>query len=104
MQLNGAQDGDCSAGTRGQLAANWEWGDGEEELLFSTAAALLHVKEQLSKCEARVCPGPWCVPEEPGDSPLLTHTGWQKTTLFWTQSPLRGRTAAGFETVFTDDV
>lgn len=73
MQLNGAQDGDCSAGTRGQLAANWEWGDGEEGLLFSTAAALLHVKEQLSKCEARVCPGPWCVPEEPGDSPLLTH-------------------------------
>lgn len=71
MQLDGAQDGDCSAGARGELAASWEWGDGEEGFLFSTAAALLHVKQQLSKCETCVCPRPWRVAEEPDDSPLL---------------------------------
>lgn len=73
MQLSGAQGGDCSAGARAELEANRECSDGEEGLLFSTAAVLLHVKQQLNKRDTHVHSWPWCVPEEPGDSSLLTH-------------------------------
>lgn len=104
MQLSRAQDGDCSAGARRALAANWEWGDGGRDthtLLFSTAAALFHVKRQLSKCVFIDGHG---VYQRNLVTRPCSHPGWQKMALFWTQPPLKGRAAVSFEAEFTDDV